>query len=63
MEAEYKKLKKEIEKSFSKVWGARCKQKDLEEFPDLKKKPEERCATCRAYDMLDIFLDSLQKTL
>lgn len=63
MEAEYKKLKKEIEKSFSKVWGDRCDVKDITEFPDLKHKPEERCATCRAYDMLDIFIDALQKTL
>jgi hypothetical protein len=63
MEAEYKKLKKEIEKSFLKVWGPRCEQKDTDEFPDLKHKPEERCATCRAYDMLDIFIGHLQKTL
>lgn len=62
MEAEYKKLKKEIEKSFSKVWGERCTH-DPNEFPDLKNKPELRCQTCRAYNMLDIFIDALQKPL
>lgn len=63
MEAEYKQLKKDIEKSFKKVWGGRCETKDTTDFPDLKRKPEERCATCRAYDMLDMFLDALKKTL
>jgi uncharacterized protein (UPF0335 family) len=63
MEQEYKQLKKDIEKSFSKIWGKRCEIKDVKQFPDLKKKPEERCMTCRAYDMLDIFMDSLEKAL
>jgi hypothetical protein len=63
MEAEYKKLKKEIEKSFAKIWGKRCASKDIDDFPDLKRKPEQRCATCSAYDKLDLFLKDLQSSL
>lgn len=63
MEAEYKKLKKEIEASFRKVWGKRCKTLDLVDFPDLKNKQDERCMTCLAYEKLDNFIADLQKTL
>jgi hypothetical protein len=63
MEPEYKELKKDVEKSFKKIWGPRCKVKDTKEFPDLKRKPDERCMTCRAYDRLDEFLADLQNSL
>ena len=63
MDAEYKRLKKEIEKSFKKVWGDRCETKDTKDFPDLKLKPDERCMTCVSYEKLDKFLADLQKSL
>lgn len=63
MDPEYKKLKKEIETAFKKVWGPRCETKDLKDFPDLKNKPESRCMTCVSYEKLDNFMADLQKSL
>lgn len=63
MEQEYKALKKEVEKSFKKIWGPRCKTSDLVDFPELKKQPESRCMVCLSYEKLDNFLADLQKSL
>lgn len=63
MEDEYKKLKKQTEKEFKKIWGPRCDHKDTEFFPEAKKNPDYRCMTCRSYDALDNFFAELHKSL